>query len=109
MQIVTGPAVIERLQADGYNVTAPQMPLSLLANDVARLPHHGRFRLEGTAVVVPRGRRRAGDPARRLRQFAARMGATTVEIASNHVAMVSHPDGALQLIEVAASAVPVAG
>jgi hypothetical protein len=37
------------------------------------------------------------------------MGATTVEIASNHVAMVSHPDGALQLIEVAASAVPVAG
>jgi pimeloyl-ACP methyl ester carboxylesterase len=26
------------------------------------------------------------------RQFAARMGATTVEVATNHVAMVSHPD-----------------
>src|ERR671923_514941 len=30
-------AVIERLQADGYNVTAPQFPLTALAHDVARL------------------------------------------------------------------------
>ena len=30
-------AVIERLQADGYNVTAPQFPESSLADDVARL------------------------------------------------------------------------
>jgi pimeloyl-ACP methyl ester carboxylesterase len=30
-------AVIERLQADGYNVTAPQFPESSLAADVARL------------------------------------------------------------------------
>src|SRR2546423_6452681 len=30
-------AVIERLQADGYNVTAPQFPLTTLADDVARL------------------------------------------------------------------------
>src|SRR6202011_1792805 len=30
-------AVIERLQARGYNVTAPQFPLSALADDVARL------------------------------------------------------------------------
>jgi pimeloyl-ACP methyl ester carboxylesterase len=30
-------AVIERLQADGYNVTAPQFPVSSLADDVARL------------------------------------------------------------------------
>jgi pimeloyl-ACP methyl ester carboxylesterase len=29
--------VIERLQADGYHVTAPQFPLSALADDVARL------------------------------------------------------------------------
>jgi pimeloyl-ACP methyl ester carboxylesterase len=29
--------VIERLQADGYKVTAPQFPLSALAGDVARL------------------------------------------------------------------------
>ena len=30
-------AVIERLQADGFHVTAPQFPLSSLADDVARL------------------------------------------------------------------------
>src|ERR1700745_21035 len=29
--------VIERLQADGYHVTAPQSPLTALADDVARL------------------------------------------------------------------------
>jgi pimeloyl-ACP methyl ester carboxylesterase len=39
------------------------------------------------------------------RQFAGRMGATTVEIPSSHVAMVSHPDDVAQLIETAAGAV----
>src|SRR5437660_2906394 len=39
------------------------------------------------------------------RQFAKRMGATTVEIPTNHVAMVSHPDDVLKLIETAAQAV----
>jgi pimeloyl-ACP methyl ester carboxylesterase len=39
------------------------------------------------------------------RQFAARMGATTIEVASSHVAMVSHPDEVAQLIETAATAV----
>ena len=38
------------------------------------------------------------------RQFAQRMGATTVEIASNHVAMVSHPDDALSMILAAVEA-----
>jgi hypothetical protein len=37
------------------------------------------------------------------------MGATTVEIASSHVAMVSHPDDVTQLIEAAAKEVPAAG
>ena len=36
------------------------------------------------------------------RQFAARMGATTVEVPSSHVAMVSHPDEVTQLIKTAA-------
>ena len=36
------------------------------------------------------------------RQFAARMGATTTEIASGHLAMVSHPDEAARLIKTAA-------
>lgn len=30
-------AVIEHLQADGYRVTAPQFPMTRLADDVARL------------------------------------------------------------------------
>jgi pimeloyl-ACP methyl ester carboxylesterase len=42
------------------------------------------------------------------RQFAARMGATTVEVPTNHVAMVSHPDNVLQLIKTAAEAVQAA-
>lgn len=41
------------------------------------------------------------------RQFAARMGATTTEIATNHVAMVSHPDEVVTMIETAATAAPV--
>jgi pimeloyl-ACP methyl ester carboxylesterase len=32
-------SVIENLQADGYNVTAPQFPLTALADDVKRLRH----------------------------------------------------------------------
>jgi pimeloyl-ACP methyl ester carboxylesterase len=35
------------------------------------------------------------------RQFAQRMGATTVEVASNHVAMVSHPDDVARLLKTA--------
>ncbi len=42
------------------------------------------------------------------RQFAPRMGATTVEVSTNHVAMVSHPDEVLQLITTAAEAVAAA-
>jgi pimeloyl-ACP methyl ester carboxylesterase len=38
------------------------------------------------------------------RQFAQRMGATTVEVASSHVAMVSHPDDVVALIETAVKA-----
>jgi pimeloyl-ACP methyl ester carboxylesterase len=50
----------------------------------------------------------AGDqaiPPEAERQFAARMGATTVEVPSNHVAMVSHPLDVLALIQAAARAV----
>jgi pimeloyl-ACP methyl ester carboxylesterase len=42
------------------------------------------------------------------RQFAARMGATTIEVPSGHLAMVSHPDAAAGLIETAAKAVQAA-
>jgi pimeloyl-ACP methyl ester carboxylesterase len=53
----------------------------------------------------------AGDeaiPPAAERQFAARMGATTVEVASGHLAMVSHPDAVTALIEKAAKAVQAA-
>jgi len=36
------------------------------------------------------------------------MGATSVEVASSHVPMVSHPDAVVELIETAAASVPVA-
>jgi pimeloyl-ACP methyl ester carboxylesterase len=39
------------------------------------------------------------------RQFAGRMGATTVEVPSSHVAMVSHPDEVVELIGQAAGTV----
>jgi pimeloyl-ACP methyl ester carboxylesterase len=44
-------------------------------------------------------------PPEAERQFAKRMGATTVEVATNHVAMVSHPEAVVQLIEMAATSV----
>src|SRR5467141_1676176 len=44
-------AVIERLQADGYNVTAPQFPLTQLSADVARL-RQVLARQNGPTIVV---------------------------------------------------------
>jgi len=41
-------------------------------------------------------------PPEAERQFATRMGATTVEAPSSHVAMVSHPQDVAELIEKAA-------
>ena len=38
-------------------------------------------------------------PPHAERQFATRMGATTVEVAASHVAMVSHPVEVAELIE----------
>ncbi len=44
-------------------------------------------------------------PPEAQRQFAARMRATTLEVPTNHVAMVSHPDDVLKFIEDAAETV----
>ena len=44
-------SVIERLQADGYHVTAPQFPESSLADDVARL-REVLARQDGPTIVV---------------------------------------------------------
>src|SRR5712671_7198255 len=43
--------VIERLQADGFQVRAPQFPLSSLADDVARLRQVLDFQ-DGPTIVV---------------------------------------------------------
>jgi pimeloyl-ACP methyl ester carboxylesterase len=43
--------VIERLQAAGYNVTAPQFPMTALADDVARLRQVLEF-LDGPVIVA---------------------------------------------------------
>src|ERR1700733_5012672 len=43
--------VIERLQADGYHVTAPQFPLTALADDVARL-HQVLDLQDGPTIVA---------------------------------------------------------
>src|SRR3984957_4853455 len=43
--------VVQRLQSDGYNVTAPQFPESSLANDVARL-HQVLDRQDGPTLVA---------------------------------------------------------
>ncbi len=56
-----------------------------------------------TWFMVAEGDQTIPPDAERL--FAKRMGATTVEISSNHVAMVSHPDDVLKLILTAAQAV----
>ena len=47
-------------------------------------------------------------PPEAERQFAKRLGATTVEVPAGHVAMVSHPDDVAQLINAAAEAVQAA-
>jgi len=47
-------------------------------------------------------------PPEAERQFAKRMGATTVEVPAGHVAMVSHPEDVAQLIKTAAEAVQAA-
>ena len=83
---------------------AVQQPLAGSAfNDVMGVPawksHPSWYLVASDDQAIP-------PPAER--QFAARMGATTIEVPSSHVAMVSHPDDVAQLIETAAETVPAA-
>jgi pimeloyl-ACP methyl ester carboxylesterase len=59
-----------------------------------------------TWYMVAEGDQAIPPAAERL--FAQRMGATTVEVATNHVAMVSHPEGVVQLVKTAADALSTA-
>src|SRR5260370_169327 len=102
--------VIERLQADVDPVTAKvmyavQQALATSAfGDVMGVP---------AWKALPSWYLVAADdqaiPPDAERQFASRMGASTVEIPSSHVAMVSHPDDVTQLIKTAAAAVLATG
>jgi len=51
-------AVIERLQADGYHVIAPQFPMTALDDDVARLRQVLDLQDGPTIVVGQRGHRK---------------------------------------------------
>jgi pimeloyl-ACP methyl ester carboxylesterase len=83
---------------------AVQQPLSAAAlGDVMGVP---AWKALPTWFLVADGDQAIPPDAERL--FAKRMGATTVEITTNHVAMVSHPDDVVKLIETAAQAVPAA-
>jgi pimeloyl-ACP methyl ester carboxylesterase len=83
---------------------AVQQPLSATAlGDVMGVP---AWKALPTWFLVADGDQAIPPDAERL--FAKRMGATTVEIPTNHVAMVSHPDDVVKLIETASQAVPVA-
>ena len=67
----------------------------------------GGRRFDREAEVLASAPQQAGIPDEAIppdaeRLFASRMGATTVEVASSHVAMVSHPDEVAQLIKTAA-------
>lgn len=83
---------------------AVQQPLAVSAySDVMGVP---AWKSLPSWFLVAQGDQTIPPDAQRL--FAKRMGATTVEIASSHVAMVSHPEDALKLIEMAATTVPIA-
>ena len=80
---------------------AVQQPLAGSAfSDVMGVP---AWKSQPTWYLVASNDEAIPPDAERL--FASRMGATTVEIPSSHVAMVSHPDEVARLIESAAQAV----
>jgi pimeloyl-ACP methyl ester carboxylesterase len=79
---------------------AVQQPISVSAfDDLMRPP---AWKSHPSWYMVATGDQAIPPDAER--QFAARMGATTVEVDAGHLAMVSHPDDVVKLIEAAATA-----
>jgi pimeloyl-ACP methyl ester carboxylesterase len=83
---------------------AVQQPLAAAALTAVMGPP--AWRSLPTWYLVAQDDRAIPPDAERL--FAKRMGATTVEIAASHVAMVSQPDAVVKLIEAAARPIAVA-
>jgi pimeloyl-ACP methyl ester carboxylesterase len=89
-------ADVERARAKVMH--AVQQPLAGSAlSEVMSLP---AWKSLPTWYLVAKGAQAIPPDAERL--FARRMGATTVEVETNHVAMVSHPDDVVQLVKTAA-------
>jgi pimeloyl-ACP methyl ester carboxylesterase len=85
-------------------IHAVQQPLASSAlGEVMTVP---AWKSLPTWYMVAEGDQAIPPVAERL--FAQRMGATTVEVATNHVAMVSHPEGVVQLVKTAADALSTA-
>ena len=82
---------------------AVQQPLAAAA--LAEVMETPAWKSQPTWFMVAEGDQAIPPDAERL--FASRMGAETIETASNHVAMVSHPEEVVGLIEKAAAAVPI--
>ena len=83
---------------------AVQQPLTLAVfNDVMGPP---AWKSHPTWYVVAQNDEVIPPDAQRM--FAARMGATTTELDSSHVAMVSHPAEVVEVVETAAAAVGAA-
>ncbi len=77
---------------------AAQQPLSMTAlSDVVGVP---AWKSLPSWYMVATDDQAIPPDAERL--FAKRMGATAIEVPTNHVAMVSHPDDVVKLIEMAA-------
>ena len=106
----------ERLQADGYKVTAVQLPETSLADDVARVRHvltrqSGPTVLAahcyGGQVITSLGTDEVIPPGREAVRTAD--GRQHDRVASGHCAMVSHPEQAHERIVTAAKAAAVPG
>ena len=79
---------------------AVQQPLSATTfNDVMGVP---AWRSRPSWYLVAMNDEAIPPGAERM--FAQRMGASTIEVPSGHLAMVSHPDEVVRLIEAAANA-----
>jgi pimeloyl-ACP methyl ester carboxylesterase len=97
------------MRADGNSVSGPgDVRCAAAPGRVHPGGRDGCPGLEIAAVLVLVAADDEAIPPDAERLFASRMGATTVEVASSHVAMVSHPDEVAQVIKTAAEAVPAA-
>ena len=92
--------VIPLLATRGHSVTAVQLPLTSLGDDVATVKRaialaSGPIILAGHSYGETNDR--AIQPALQ-RSMAKRLNATVVEVAASHVAMLSHPQEVASLI-----------